>query len=237
MYFTVFSYNAMQQAQLLARDLKLGQYVHLSPRATFTAQMTGSVVGALFNYIMMLSIVRNQAPVLTSIEGTNIWSGQNIQQLNTLAIAWSMAGDLFGVGARYQWVTLAFLVGFLAPLPFWVAYRFYPHPVFKYLNTSIILWTMGYLFVGTNASITSYFAIGFFAQGWLRRKRPAWFVRYNYLVSAALDGGTQVLVFILTFAVFGGSGTARPFPYWAGNPDPASGVQLDYCMAAQGVGS
>lgn len=35
---------------------------------------------------------------------------------------------------------------------------------------------------------------------------------YNYILSAALDGGTQVMVFILTSAVFGGSGKARPFP-------------------------
>ncbi len=48
-------------------------------------------------------------------------------------------------------------------------------------------------------------------------------------MAAALDGGTQVLVFILTFAVAGGSGKAVPFPTWAGNPD--SGLHnIDYCM-------
>lgn len=71
---------------------------------------------------------------------------------------------------------------------------------------------MGYLFVGINSAITMFFALGFFAQFYLRRYRPEFFIKYNYIVSAALDGGTQVMVFILTFAVFGGSGTARPFP-------------------------
>lgn len=52
---------------------------------------------------------------------------------------------------------------------------------------------------------------------YLRKYRPQYFVRWNYLVSAALDGGTQVIVFILSFAVFGGSGKARDFPIWAGN--------------------
>jgi hypothetical protein len=37
------------------------------------------------------------------------------------------------------------------------------------------------------------------------------------------------LVFILTFAVFGGSGVSRPFPTWAGNPDTDL-HNLDYCM-------
>jgi hypothetical protein len=68
---------------------------------------------------------------------------------------------------------------------------------------------MGWLFVGVNSSILSYFAAGFFAQLYLRRYKPEWFVKWNYLTSAALDGGTQVLVFILSFAVFGGSGTGE----------------------------
>lgn len=73
-----------------------------------------------------------------------------------------------------------------------------------------------------------FFALGFFAQGYLRKKRPELFIKYNYITSAALDGGTQVMVFILTFAVFGGSGKARPFPTWAGNPDTKL-HNLDYC--------
>jgi hypothetical protein len=43
-----------------------------------------------------------------------------------------------------------------------------------------------------------------------------------------LDGGTQVIVFILTFAVFGASGDAIPFPQWWGNR--VEDGNLDYCM-------
>lgn len=38
--------------------------------------------------------------------------------------------------------------------------------------------------------------LGFFSQFYLRRHRPRFFRKYNYLVSAALDGGTQLFVFI-----------------------------------------
>lgn len=54
-----------------------------------------------------------------------------------------------------------------------------------------------------------------FSQFYLRRYRPRWFRKYNFLLSAALDGGTQVMVFVYTFAVGGGSGTVRDFPNWA----------------------
>jgi len=230
MYFTVFGFNGVQQGQLLLRDLKLAQFAHLSFKATFTFQMLGAIIGAIFNYIMMETIVDNQRHILLSIEGSNIWSGQNVQQYNTLAVAWSIAKDMFSVGARYEWVTISYLVGFIVPVPFWLAYRYTKIELFRYLNCSLILWYMGWLFVGTNASITMYFAIGIGAQWWLRRNHPEYFVKYNYLTSAALDGGTQVMVFILSFAVFGGSGNAVEFPLWAGNNGGfAYNKNVDYC--------
>ena len=141
-----------------------------------------------------------------------------------------MAGDMFSVGGRYQWVTLSFLLGFVVPFPFWLLYRYTKIRFFAYINLSIILWYMGYLFVGINSSITSYFAIGFFAQFYLRKYKPAFFVKYNYLLSAAMDGGTQVIVFILSFAVFGGGGKAVPFPTWAGNNGGyGNNKNIDYC--------
>ena len=88
MYFTLFGYNSVTQGQLLLRDLKLAQYAHLSPKCTFMAQMVGTIIGAIFNYVMMVSIVDNQRDILLSIEGTNIWSGQVVQQYNSQAIAW-----------------------------------------------------------------------------------------------------------------------------------------------------
>ncbi|EEU33548.1 uncharacterized protein NECHADRAFT_105765 [Fusarium vanettenii 77-13-4] len=226
MYFTSYTYNALTQGFLLLRDLKLAQQNKLSPKATFTTQVIGCILGALLNYVMMISIVDNQSPILKSAEGTNIWSGAQIQQFNTLAIAWSIAPKMFSIGARYQWVTIAFFIGFLAPLPFYIMHRLFPKSkIWPYLNSSIILWYLGYLFVGLNASITSYYILGAFGQFYLRQYRPKAFVKWNYLVSAALDGGTQVMVFIATFAVFGGSGKSVPFPEWAGNkPD-----NLDYC--------
>ncbi|THY84833.1 OPT superfamily oligopeptide transporter [Aureobasidium pullulans] len=228
-YFTCFTYNTSTQASLLAKDLRLAQQNHIPPRTTFALQVTGCLVGGIFNWVMMHSIVRNQAEILKSIQGTNIWSGQNIQQFNTLAIAWSIASRMFSVGSRYQWVTLAYLIGFLVPIPTYIAYKITGNKKWGYLNPSIILWYMGNLFVGINSALNMFFILAFVSQFYIRRYHPEFFVKYNYLLSAAMDGGTQVMVFILTFAVAGGSGKAHPFPTWAGNPD-LSVHNADYCM-------
>ncbi|KZP23288.1 OPT superfamily oligopeptide transporter [Athelia psychrophila] len=217
MYFVLFGYNSVTQGQLLLRDLKIAQYTKLPPRAAFTAQIIGTLFGAVLNFVLMNSIIDNQTPILLSPEGSNIWSGQQPQQYNSQAIAWGgLAHELFAAGKRYQWVSWAYVVGLIVPVPFWVVHRYYPRLRADYLYTPIIAYFIGWLCVGINASITMYFVIAWFSQWFLRTRYPRWFAKYNYILAAALDGGTQVMVFILSFAVAGAAGTAHPFPEWAG---------------------
>lgn len=202
-------------------DLKLAQYAHLPTRCTFTVQIVGTIVGGLLNYAMMLQITQSERDILLSIEGTNIWSGQVFQTYNTQAVAWGgLAKDLFSIGGRYQWVSIGFLLGFLAPFPTYFLHKLFPKAGFWYWNTGMICWYLGWLSVGINSSILTYFAIGFFSQFYLRKYHSRWFIKYNYLLSAAIDGGTQVMVFLLTFAVAGGSGKTVKFPkYWVSDAD------------------
>ncbi|KAJ6786130.1 hypothetical protein PWT90_04865 [Aphanocladium album] len=212
MYFSLYSYNTLLQGTLLAKDLKLAQYGHLAPRTTFWMQMAGTVVGAALNYVMADSIIDNQADILRSIQGTNIWSGADAQQFNAQAVTFGgFPHELFSVGGKYQWVPLATFFGFLAPLPGWWAHRRWPQLGFDHVNTPVILFYLCYLNLGINSSVMTFFLAGFASQWYVRRRYPNIFVKYNYLVSAALDGGTSVMVFILSFAVLGAARAAVAF--------------------------
>ncbi|KAJ3496103.1 hypothetical protein NLG97_g2909 [Lecanicillium saksenae] len=227
MYFSLYSYNTLLQGTLLAKDLKLAQYGHLAPRTTFWMQMIGTVVGAALNYVMANSIIDNQADILRSIQGTNIWSGADAQQFNAQAVTFGgLPHELFSVGRKYQWVPLATFFGFLAPLPSWYAHRRWPQLGLDHINTPVILFYLCYLNLGINSSVMTFFLAGFASQWYVRRRYPNIFVKYNYLVSAALDGGTSVMVFILSFAVLGAARAAVAFPNYWGNP--AVG-HIDYC--------
>jgi len=217
MYFVLFGYNSVNQAQLLLKDLKIAQYTKLPPRAAFTAQIVGTLLGSILNFTLMNSIIDNQRPILLSVEGTNIWSGQQPQQYNSQAIAWgALSHQLFAIGKRYEFVAWAYLIGFLVPVPFWIIHRLWPRLQANYLYTPVICYFIGWLCVGINSSIFSYFSIAWVSQWWLRTRYPRWFTKYNYILAAALDGGTQVMVFILSFAVFGASGNSHLFPKWWG---------------------
>ncbi|KAH9057304.1 OPT oligopeptide transporter protein-domain-containing protein [Lactarius vividus] len=217
MYFVLFSYNSVTQAQLLLRDLKIAQYTKLAPRAAFTAQIIGTLFGSILNYIMMNSIIDNQRDILLSVHGTNIWSGQQPQQYNSQSIAWGgLSHELFAHGKRYQWVAWGYVLGLFVPIPFWLIHRYFPKLRADYLYTPVIAYYIGWLCVGINSSIASYFAIAWLSQWYLRTRYPRWFAKYNYILGAALDGGTQVMVFILSFAVQGAAGTSHLFPQWWG---------------------
>ncbi|KAI0058136.1 OPT oligopeptide transporter [Artomyces pyxidatus] len=217
MYFVLFSSNAVGQALFLLCDLKLAQYVKLPPRAAFTAQIIGTLLGCILNYSIMNSIIDSQRSILLSVEGTNIWSGQQPQSYNSQAIIWGgLSHELFTAGKRYQWVMWAYVLGLLVPIPFWVVHRYFPKLRADYFYTPIILYYVGWLCVGINSSVMSYFLVGYFSQWFLRTRYPKWFIKYNYVLSAAMDGGTQVMVFVLSFAVQGAAGKAHLFPQWWG---------------------
>lgn len=60
-------------------------------------------------------------------------------------------------------------------------------------------------------------------------RHPAWFGKYNYILGGGFDAGAKVMMFILTFAVNGGSGRDVSFPTWWGNPKSSSAQYADYC--------
>ncbi|KAH9949944.1 OPT oligopeptide transporter [Amylocystis lapponica] len=229
MYGALYGQHPMQQGIAFLQDLKLGQYVKLAPRVTFCFQMGGTVVGALLNYVMMLSIINANRPALLSIAGTRLWSGQNAQAYNSNAISWgALAPQMFGPHGIYHMVPISLVIGAACPLPFYIAYRLWPKAGFENFNTSIILQYSCVLSVGVNTQVNTSMAFGIFSQWWVRTRYPRWFTKYNYIVAAALDGGTQVIVFILNFAIFGAAGNAHAFPQWWGNDENLS---ADRCLA------
>jgi hypothetical protein len=108
-------------------------------------------------------------------------------------------------------MTLIFIPGFFVPIPFWLLHRKFPDLGLQNVNTAIMILYISWLCVGINSSLIAFFFFGLVSQAYIRKRYPTLFVKYNYLVSAALDGGTSVIVFILSFAVFGAAGNAANF--------------------------
>ncbi|KAJ7046059.1 peptide transporter MTD1 [Mycena alexandri] len=227
MFFTLYGFNTLEQALALVRDLKM-QYTKLPPRVTFTVQALGTVVGGLLNYVIMKVIITSHREILLDVQGAKFFSILPLlfQSFNADAVSWGALGNiLYAPSGRYGIVPFSILIGLIVPVPFWIVHRFFPKLGANHVVTPILCWTLGYLSVGINTSVFTTFLLAVFSQFYLRRYRPGWFRKYNFLLSAALDGGTQVMVFVFTFAVGGGSGKVINMPNWALNPKG----NPDYC--------
>ncbi|PBK76799.1 OPT oligopeptide transporter [Armillaria solidipes] len=226
MYFTMYAYNSTEQGRSMTRDLKMGQYTKLPPRVTFTMQCGGAVIGAILNYIIMKVVINANREILLSIQGTNVWSGASIQSFNSDAITWGgLAKYLYQPSGRYGIIPMSILIGLVVPIPFWLLHRKYPKLHFDGVITPMICSEIGALSGGINSAVFNTFLLCMFSQFYLRRYHPRWFRKYNFLMSAALDGGTEVMVFVYSFAVGGAGGRVVNFPNWALNPTG----NPDYC--------
>ncbi|KAF8588166.1 OPT superfamily oligopeptide transporter [Ramaria rubella] len=235
LYFSMWSHDVIATSILLAGDLKMGQYLKIPPRVMVVTQLWGTLLGAFVNYAVMTAVTTNQREVLLDPVGTNVWSGQSVQSLNSAAVTWSLAGELYGRNGPYVWVPIGLLLGMIPTILQWFIWRRWPKigPIeVDKIILPVIYMYMAWMSTGINSVILSTILVGVISQVWVRQRYPGWYRKYNFLLGGALDGGVQVLIFILTFAVFGASGVSRPFPTWWGNPDisSASAVNnLDYC--------
>ncbi|KAF8824629.1 hypothetical protein HHX47_DHR8000349 [Lentinula edodes] len=197
MYFTLYAYNSTEQGRSMTRDLKMGQYTKLPPRVTFTMQCLGAVIGALLNYLIMKIVIASNREILLSVQGTNVWSGAAIQSFNSDAISWgALAKQLYSPSGRYGIVPISILIGLAVPVPFWLLHRKWPKARFDSIITPMITVEIGYLAGGINSSVFNTFLLCIFSQFFIRKYHPRWFRKYNFLLSAALDGGTEVMVFV-----------------------------------------
>ncbi|KAI0068493.1 OPT superfamily oligopeptide transporter [Artomyces pyxidatus] len=229
LYFSMWSHDVVSTSIGLAGDLKLGQYLKIPPRVMFMAQMWGTIIGCIINYVVMISVTTAQAKLLTDPVGSNVWSGQVVQSLNSQAVTWSLAKELYGRDGPYFIIPMSLFIGAVVTFIQWLVYKRWPRigPVkVDTVMLPIIYMYSAWMYIGVNSTIWSSIITGVVSQLWLRRYHPGWYRKYNYILGGALDGGAQVMIFILSFAVFGASGVERPFPTWAGNPAVGN---VDYC--------
>ncbi|KIM73600.1 hypothetical protein PILCRDRAFT_48037, partial [Piloderma croceum F 1598] len=122
MYFTLYGYQTYTLTLNLLHDLKLSQYTGLPPCATFTVQVVGGVIGGLLNYVIMKLVLAGNCTILLDIQGSNVWSGQQVD-----AISWgALAKPLYAPGAHYGFVPWMMIAGLGAPIPTWILHCYYP---------------------------------------------------------------------------------------------------------------
>ncbi|CAH7690064.1 OPT oligopeptide transporter protein-domain-containing protein [Phakopsora pachyrhizi] len=232
MWFTTYGSASVSQSISMLQDLKLGQYMHLPPISVLTFQTIGTVVGVLFNYIVMSLVVGTNRDLLLSEFGSDVFTGVALEDFHSLATIWGLfTNQLFSAKGRYFIVPLSLCIGLLLPLPFFLLRKSFPK--MKQVHIALVCESLASILCRANSGFTLSALAGFLSQFVAKRYYSNWFHKYNYVLSAALDGGAQVTAVLLGFAVEGGAGWKRvKIPQHPLNPAtyPYTNRAPDYCM-------
>ncbi|KAH7096542.1 OPT oligopeptide transporter protein-domain-containing protein, partial [Auriculariales sp. MPI-PUGE-AT-0066] len=191
MMFKTWGYITMAQALTFTSDFKLGHYMKVAPRAMFFAQVVCTIIAGT----VQLGV---QAWMFTNIEGMcedeqkNGFICPNTQVFGTASIIWGVIGPAlqFSHGQIYYGLVFFFLAGALAP-------------VITYYLTKLFPTARGTGFIPPASAVNyvPWTIVGFIFQYVIRRRHFAWWAKYNYVLSAALDAGVAVAVIIIFFCL------------------------------------
>lgn len=71
----------------------------------------------------MISVVDAQREVLLKPIGTNVWSGQVPQSLNSAAVTWSLAKQLYGLHGPYIVIPMSLIIGMVPTFFQWLIWK------------------------------------------------------------------------------------------------------------------
>lgn len=226
LYFANWSTSLMGVAVRQCQHLKLAQYIKIPFRQMLLAQIYGAILGSVVYYPLMVTVIANQKEILLDPIGNRIWSGAYFQKDLASLVTWSLAADMYGIRGKYPIISLAFAIGACLPILHKIITKVIPATRKWQVNTAILAGMCLHTPFGLAAGDWTGMAVGFVSQVYLRRWRPRTYIKYNFLIGAALDGGAAITLFVLTMAVFGVFGSSFLFPTWWGNPEGPA----DHCV-------
>lgn len=70
--------------------------------------------------VVMVTIADAQREILLSPLGSNVWSGQSVQSLNSAAVTWSLSKELYGINGKYFIIPMSLLIGIVPTFLQWL---------------------------------------------------------------------------------------------------------------------
>ncbi|KAI0314622.1 OPT oligopeptide transporter protein-domain-containing protein [Amylostereum chailletii] len=213
MIFKAYSVQTLTEATSFVQDLKLGHYIKVPPRATFLVQLVSTFLAAFLQVGVKQWIFGNVPDICDADQKSHLTCPHN-QVFFTASAIWHVSVSLFlsggligpsrqfGEGSIYQPQLYAIAFGAVLPIPFWLWQRRRPaHSWTKYISTPIVLNGVSFIPPAVGINFSSWFLVGFIFQYVIRKRNFAWWSKFNYITSAALDTGTVLSLIIIFFTL------------------------------------
>ncbi|PWN33139.1 small oligopeptide transporter [Meira miltonrushii] len=215
MMFKAYGYMALYQGLGFANDMKLGHYIKIPPRVTFTGQMVATAWSAIVQVGMMNWALGNIENICHRDQKDH-FSCPNARVFFNSSVIWNLISGrrVFSPGATYSHVLIFFLPGFILPIVFWLIAKKWPKSPAKYLCAPIIYGSLSLIPPATPMNYATWGLVGFIFNKWIKNRWRGWWMQYNYTLSAGLDVGLALsTIFIFCTLQL----TKTNFPTWWGN--------------------
>lgn len=201
MIFKTFSFISMGQALSFLGDLKLGHYMKIPPRIMFSAQVIATVVSC-FVVVFVQSWMFDNIVDFCSPDQPAHFICPSTSVFATAALVWGGIGPqrMFTDGL-YNPILYFFLIGAFLPVPFYLLAKRYPLSRWRFVNVPAALAGISVLPPATGINYSAWFAVGAVFQYFMRRFHFRWWMRFNYILSAALDSGVAISLIVIFFAL------------------------------------
>jgi OPT family small oligopeptide transporter len=201
MIFKTVALIGTTQGMQFAGDLKLGHYMKVPPRMMFLVQAVAAFVSC-FTVVAIQDWMFANITDLCSETQKNGFICPSTRTFASAAMIWGGVGPsrIFGSDA-YGPLLYFLLVGAVLPVPFYFLARRYPLSFWRYINIPVFFAGIQGMPPATGINYASWVGTGFVFNFLIRRYHFRWWMRYNYILSAALDAGVALAIILVFFSV------------------------------------
>ncbi|CAG8032239.1 unnamed protein product [Penicillium salamii] len=132
------------------------------------------------------------------------------------SVIWGLVGPrrLYSVGQIYTPLLHFFWIGALIPLVTFLLYRYTRCRFWKLINWPLIFIGTANVPPATGINYSSWALVNYIFHSFIKRRYFAWWTKYNYVLTAALDTGLALSGIVIFFCI---SYPGALFPKWWGN--------------------
>lgn len=219
-FIKALGFNINGQAQNYITDQKMAHYVKIPPRALFRCQMLSVFITSFISLAIMNFMIDNVENYCTP-ESNQKFLCPLSNVFFSASVLWGVIGPRRVFGGLYPILQWCFLLGALLAIPCILFKKYAPKRYTKYFQPSLIIGGM-LIYAPYNLSYYTSGVYASFAFMVLIRKRyQAWWEKYNYVLSGALDAGVAFSSIIIFFAVQYNEKTLN----WWGNMVSYQGIE------------
>ncbi|KAJ8291250.1 Glutathione transporter 1 [Rhodotorula toruloides] len=191
--FKLYAVQVLNLGLYFVQDLKLGHYMKIPPRATFSVQVIATFVTAF----VQVGIKRWLVAVVPDLCASNQSAHLICPYARTFfsaSIVWGLIGPArqFDIGDYYNPILFWMLAGAILPVLTWLLARRFSNSWVRLISVPAALAGATLMPPATGINYSSSVLVCFIFQFVIRHRFFKWWSKYNFILSAGLDAGTVV---------------------------------------------